>query len=103
MPRWRNGRPAYRQAGAEDLKILYFLNMFFVYAIRSLVHNYIYVGLTNNIERRVGQHQSGHEKTTKYYRPFQLIYVEKYSTRILAREKEKFLKSGVGKEFLKQL
>jgi len=75
--------------------------MFFVYAIKSTEHNYIYVGLTNNLDRRIKQHQSGHEKTTRYYRPFKLIYTEECNNRLFARKREKFLKSGAGKEFLK--
>lgn len=76
--------------------------MFFVYAISSLNRNYIYVGLTNDIERRFHQHQNGENKTTKPYLPFVLFYKEHFTTRPEAREREKYLKSGVGKEFLKQ-
>jgi putative endonuclease len=61
------------------------------------------VGLTNNIERRFEEHNLGYNKTTKPYAPFQLIYKEEFDTRILARKKEKYLKSGVGKEFLKSI
>ena len=41
--------------------------------------------------------------TTKPYIPFILIYSEKFETRAEARDKEKYLKSGSGKEFLKTL
>jgi putative endonuclease len=77
--------------------------MFFVYALKSLSRNYIYVGLTDDIERRVCQHNAGKERTTRPYRPFKLIYSESFPTRPEARKKEKYLKSGVGKEFLKKL
>jgi len=77
--------------------------MFFVYAIMSLDRNYIYVGLTNNVERRFNEHQTGKNKTTKPYRPFKIILTEQFETRVQAREKEIFLKSGTGKEFLKNL
>jgi putative endonuclease len=76
---------------------------FFVYAIKSINRNYIYVGLTDNVERRVSQHNNGYERTTKPYAPFKLIYWEKFNSRQEARQKEKFLKSGVGKEQLKLL
>jgi putative endonuclease len=78
-------------------------NMFYVYAISSEVKNYIYVGLTNDIERRLDEHNLGYNKTTKPYKPFKLILLEKYETRIEARSREKYLKSGIGKEFLKKL
>ncbi|MEI9910483.1 MAG: GIY-YIG nuclease family protein [Bacteroidota bacterium] len=76
--------------------------MFYVYALNSLTRNYIYVGMTENKERRIKQHQNGNNKTTAPYRPFVLFYTEEFLTRIEARKREKFLKSGVGKEFLKQ-
>ena len=44
-----------------------FINMFTVYALKSLNRNYIYVGMTSNLERRFHQHQSGQNKTTKPY------------------------------------
>ena len=77
--------------------------MFYVYAISSLNHNYIYVGLTQNVENRVKRHNDGRERTTKYYRPFVLIYTEVCNTRLEARVREKYWKSGVGKEKLKKL
>ena len=75
--------------------------MFFVYAIKSELRNYIYVGLTNNVDRRVAQHNYGYERTTKPFRPFRLILVESFQTRPEARIRGKYLKSGVGKEYLK--
>ncbi|MBK5271510.1 MAG: GIY-YIG nuclease family protein [Bacteroidia bacterium] len=77
--------------------------MFFVYAIKSIDKNYIYVGLTNNPERRFNEHQRGSNKTTKPYRPFIQFYKEPFASRPQARHREKFLKSGVGKEILKKL
>ena len=60
------------------------------------------MGLTNNIERRFAQHQKGYEKTTAPYRPFDLIFKEIYPSRIEARKREKYLKSGAGKEWIKK-
>jgi len=59
--------------------------------------------LTNNLVRRVKQHQEGKEKTTNPYRPFEIILVEEYKTRKEAREREKYLKSGAGKEWIKNI
>ncbi|MFA5747684.1 MAG: GIY-YIG nuclease family protein [Candidatus Absconditabacterales bacterium] len=64
--------------------------MYFVYVIKSKNYNYIYVGLTDCIERRLSQHNGGKEKTTKHYAPFKLIYTEELLTRIEARGREKF-------------
>ena len=48
-------------------------------------------------------HNSGYEQTTKPYRPFELLYTEKLETREAARAREKYLKSGIGKDFLRQI
>ena len=77
--------------------------MFTVYAIKSRIKNYIYVGMTQYLDERLLRHNSGHERTTKPYLPFKPIYTEKLPTRVAARKREKYFKSGVGKEFLKSL
>jgi putative endonuclease len=77
--------------------------MFYVYVISSSARNYLYVGLTDNVERRINEHQSGKNKTTKPYKPYRVILIEQFETRVEARMREKYLKSGIGKEFLKTL
>ncbi|MCW5518197.1 GIY-YIG nuclease family protein [Muriicola sp. Z0-33] len=75
--------------------------MVWVYAISSLEHNYIYVGTTINVVERLERHNKGREKTTKFYSPFELIFTEKHNSRIEARKREKYWKSGIGKEQLR--
>ena len=77
--------------------------MYYVYAIKSVNHNWIYVGISNNVQRRLSQHNKGYNKSTKHYKPFLLIYAEEFNTRINARKKEVFLKSTSGKRFLYKL
>jgi len=77
--------------------------MITVYAISSIKQNYIYVGMSNDLEKRINQHNKGYEKTTRPYKPYVLIYTEEFPNRIEARKREKYLKSGIGKEFLKSL
>jgi len=76
---------------------------FTVYAIKSKTDNRIYVGFTSNLERRLKEHNNGQTRSTKAYKPWVLIYQEQINTRTEAREKEKFFKSGCGKERLKKL
>lgn len=76
--------------------------MFYVYALRSTKRNYIYVGLTKDVSRRFGEHQSGKSRTTAPYRPFEVVLVEEFPDRASARKREKYLKSGVGKEYIKK-
>ena len=75
------------------LSVHILLKMYFVYALKSIQHNYIYVGLTDNVERRVNQHNKGYERTTKPYLPFKLILIESFDTRLDARQREKELKT----------
>ena len=75
--------------------------MFFVYVLKSLRNNRLYTGSTNNLERRLHEHNSGQTKYTSYAGPFELIYQETYNTRVEAGKRERFLKSGRGREFLK--
>jgi putative endonuclease len=92
--------------GTKPLRNGRFFNFYFiyyVYALSSLHRNYIYVGLTSNLDQRMDVHQSGRNKTTAPYRPFQLIYFELCETRVEARLREKYFKSGVGKEKLRKI
>ena len=74
-----------------------------VYCLSSQTRKYLYVGMTNNVERRVREHNSGKERTTRAYRPFRLVYVEAFESRSEARIREKYLKSGRGKALLRKL
>lgn len=98
LPGWRTCLPAGRIGRPTSS-----FNMFFVYAISSLSRKYIYVGMTNDVARRLKEHNNGENRSTKAYAPFVLILKEEYKTRMEARKREVFLKSGVGKEFLKSL
>ena len=77
--------------------------MYYVYALKSLKKFYIYVGISDNPRRRINQHNKGYNKTTRAYKPFKVILIEKFCSRIEARKREKYLKSGSGKEFLKKI
>ena len=77
--------------------------MFYVYEISSIEKNYIYVGLTSNFEERLKRHNGLREKTTKPYAPYKLLYLEEAKTRLEARNREKYWKSGIGKENLRYL
>jgi putative endonuclease len=96
------GRPAYRQAGSLD-SMLDLNIMFTVYVISSLTKNYIYVGLTSDMDRRFNEHNTGKEKTTRPYFPFNIIFTETHPDRKSARLREKYWKFGIGKENLRLL
>lgn len=64
------------------------------------MNNRLYTGSTNNIDRRLLEHNSGKSKYTRSTRPFDLIYTEEFEIRLEARKRELFLKTGKGREFL---
>lgn len=63
----------------------------------------MYIGITRNIEQRIKDHNRSKTKSTKSYGPWQLFYKEFAENRLLARRREKELKSGSGREFLKEI
>ena len=77
--------------------------MYFVYAIRSQKDGRIYVGLSSDVQRRLSEHNAGYVFSTKGFLPWKLIYKEKVMNRKEARKKEKYYKSGFGKELLKSI
>ena len=77
--------------------------MFFVYILLSLKDNKKYIGFTKDLDRRLQEHFTGSCKSTKHRRPLKLIYKESFSTKSKAMLREKFLKSGKGREFIKAI
>ncbi|MGB0403942.1 MAG: GIY-YIG nuclease family protein [Salibacteraceae bacterium] len=74
--------------------------MFFLYVLKSKNKKFRYVGISSNVERRFAEHNSGKSNSTRGFKPFDLIHVEKFQSRIEARTREKFLKSGQGRKWL---
>ncbi|OGG23624.1 hypothetical protein A3A79_00220 [Candidatus Gottesmanbacteria bacterium RIFCSPLOWO2_01_FULL_43_11b] len=77
--------------------------MWFVYILKSKQHNKSYVGCTNDIIRRLHEHNAGQGAYTNRYKPWGLIKSETYSTYIEARRREAFLKTGAGRKELKSI
>ncbi len=77
--------------------------MFSVYLLRSLRTGEHYTGSTRNHLQRLGQHNDGLVRSTKHARPWELVYSEEYQTRAEAVRRERFLKSGQGREDLKRI
>ena len=77
--------------------------MITVYGIRSEVNGDIYVGIAQDADLRLKEHNSGKNRYTKGLRPWATLYREIQPNWEEARKREKYLKSGVGKEFLKSL
>jgi putative endonuclease len=72
--------------------------MYTVYALKSVAHNWIYVGMTDNLQRRLGQHQAKQNTSTQYYAPLVLFYKEEWPTTAEARKREKYFKTAAAKK-----
>ena len=75
---------------------------YFIYILRSLVNNNIYVGSTENVENRIKLHNLGKVKSTRGYRPWQLLEQQEFNSRSEAVMQERFLKNHQQKEILKR-
>ncbi len=76
--------------------------MYVVYVLQDKDGKF-YKGMTNNLQRRFAEHTQGHTKTTRNMKELQVVYTEEFSDRILARKREKYLKSAAGRIFLKKV
>ena len=77
--------------------------MYYTYIVKSLSRNTLYVGNSENPEKRLeSEHNKGRVKYTKGRAPWVLVYKEKFYTRTEAVRQERFLKTGRGREYLKK-
>ena len=74
--------------------------MYYVYVLWSLKIKKRYTGSTNNVEKRIYEHNHGCNRFTKGGIPWIEIYREEYLTKKEALKREKFLKSGQGRAWL---
>ena len=77
--------------------------MFFTYVLQSEKDKKLYVGFTDNVEKRLREHNEGINISTKSRVPFKLLYYEALQTKEEALLREKFYKSGRGHEVLKKI
>jgi putative endonuclease len=80
--------------------------MYYVYALYNREHGKLYIGETNDLARRLKDH-NGHRFATSYTArfpgPWEVVYSEQYANRQEARRRERQLKSYQGRQFLKKI
>lgn len=74
--------------------------MHYVYGLWSSNLSKRYVGSTSDVQKRLKEHNSGHNRFTKGGRPWELFHVEEYLIKKDALIRERFLKSGIGRAWL---
>ena len=77
--------------------------MYYVYILQSRKRGKLYKGSTENLRKRLGEHNAGKIFSTKSGTPWALIYFEAFASKKHARREELFLKSGKGRERIKWL
>ncbi len=77
--------------------------MQYVYILKSTTDGELYVGCTNNLKKRFSLHNSKKIHSTRKRTPFSLIYYEAYLDQKDAFQREQFLKTGWGKNYIKRV
>lgn len=75
--------------------------MFYVYVLKSQKDNNFYTGYSSDLKKRLKHHNDGLSNSTKSRLPVDLVYYEACLNRQDAISREKYLKSGMGKRYIK--
>ena len=75
--------------------------MFYIYVLRSESDSGLYIGYSSNLRLRLASHESREATSTARRGPWKLIYYEAYLEQDDALGRERYLKSGAGRRFLK--
>ncbi|NCC74360.1 MAG: GIY-YIG nuclease family protein [Sphingobacteriia bacterium] len=74
---------------------------YYVYVLSSLLDESWYIGYSQNLDKRLTEHNSGKTVTTNRKKPWRIIYYEVSYNKEDAISREKYLKSGMGRRYLK--
>lgn len=77
------------------------MKFYYVYVLKSIVKDFLYVGFTSDLKKRFQEHNNGEELSTKHYAPLELIHYEAYRNEKDAKRREEYLKTTKGKTTLK--
>ena len=72
----------------------------YVYVLQNEL-GFLYTGCTSNLKKRITQHQDGKSEYTKNRGPYNLIYYEACLNKDDAYRRERYLKTGMGKRYLR--
>jgi putative endonuclease len=75
--------------------------MYYIYVLQSKKDGNFYTGYTEDLQKRFKEHQDGLNNSTKNRGPFEVIYYEACHNKYDALTRETYLKTGMGKKYLK--
>ncbi|MEW5842457.1 MAG: GIY-YIG nuclease family protein [Bacteroidota bacterium] len=73
---------------------------YFVYILQSQKNGKYYVGQTNDLEKRISQHNSGYSFSTKHGIPWELLFQKEFASRSEAMQYERELKSYKSHDYI---
>lgn len=76
-------------------------NYYYTYVLRSLKDDKLYIGWSDDLRKRVYKHNKGLVESTKNRLPMTLVYYEACVSKQKAIQREKSLKTGFGRKYLK--
>jgi len=76
--------------------------MFYTYVLKSINFNKFYTGYTENLEKRLFEHNSMLNTYSRRYAPWKVKYFEKFDNQETAIQREKYFKSAAGRKWLKK-
>ena len=76
--------------------------MYTVYILHSGKHDKIYIGYTSSLDQRLRSHNELGKGWTRRYRPWRVIYTEEFETKAEAMVREKALKGGQGRAWIRE-
>ena len=106
---WRNWHtrwleePCSQERGGSSPPIPTIKMPFTIYVLISSKIPRTYVGYTNNLEKRVEEHNKGKVQATKYFQPWKILYKEITPSEKEAKQRERYWKSGAGRRNLKRI
>ena len=87
----------------SSTKLVSFSMKYYVYILQSRKNNKFYIGFSDDVERRLSQHNVGRNKSTKSGTPWEIKYLEEFDDRKKAMNREKEIKDKKSKKYIEWL
>jgi len=79
------------------------MKFYYVYVLKSRKKNFQYIGYSEDLKSRFKIHNQGSVKSTRHYRPLDLIHYEAYRDMKDAKRREKYLKTSGGRTTIRTM
>ncbi|HXX35744.1 MAG TPA: GIY-YIG nuclease family protein [Thermodesulfobacteriota bacterium] len=77
--------------------------MYYVYILLNETRTRTYTGVTDDVDKRLSEHNAGRVKSLSPYPPYKVVHIESFKTMSEAQHKENFYNSTTGRRKLKQM